>query len=116
MASAFERAAEERGRGMKARMIDTIGRHAKDTAKVMFADARKAVLDGVGGLVDALKKNQDEMSEAVKRQSALMVENVTKVTPGLTSGQIAEIEQELKKTAAALASITEAAVPAAAQA
>jgi len=104
MSSAFEKAAEERGRGMKARMIDTIGRHAKDTAKVMFADARKAVLDGVGGLLDALKKNQNEMSEAVKRQSALMVENVTNVSPGLSSGQISEIEKELRGAEAAVLS------------
>ena len=116
MTSAFEKAAEEHGRGMKARMIDTIGRHAKDIAKVMFADSRKAVLDGVGGLVDSLTKGQVEMSNAVKRQSALMVENVTKIAPGLTPEQIAAIERELKKVEAALAAITEVAVPAPAQA
>ncbi len=110
MASAFERAAEERGRGMKARMLETIGKHAKDTAKVMFADARKAVIDGVGGLVDSLGRKEREMGEAVTRQSVLMVENVTNVSPGLSPAQVAQIERELVIAECALKTVDQAAL------
>jgi len=112
MAAAFEKAAEERGRGMKARMLDTIGKHAKDTAKIMFSDARKAVIDGVGGLADGLRRREQEMGQAVTRQSGLMVENVTNVSPGLTPGQVAAIGQELKDAEAALVLVAEVSMPA----
>jgi len=106
MRPAFEQAAEEHGKGMKARMLDKIGRYAKDTAKVMFSDARTAVLEGVGGLVVALGKKEREMGEAVKRQSALMVENVTNVSPGLTPQDVAQATQQLSDAESALRRMT----------
>src|SRR5262249_9741606 len=112
MTAAFEKAAEERGRGMKARMLETIGKHAKDSAKVMFSDARKAVIDGIGGLLDALRRRGQEMGKGVTRQSGLMVENVTNVSPGLTRDQVARIERELAEAESALKKRDESAVTA----
>lgn len=72
-------AAEEPARGLKALMLDSIGKHVKDTAKVMFVDARKAVIDGVGGLLDALRRPEQEMGQAITERCAFILENVTNV-------------------------------------
>ncbi len=91
-------------------MIDRISGHAKKTAKVMFEDARAAVLEGIGGLADSLIKRDREMGSAVTRQSGLMIENVTNVSPGLSSEQIAnetrrlsQVEEGLKEISLGLA-------------
>jgi len=106
MRAAFELAAEEHGRGMKARMIDRISGHAKKTAKVMFEDARAAVLEGIGGLADSLIKREKEMSNAVTRQSGLMIENVTNVSPGLSAEQIAREAERLSNAEEGLRSVS----------
>ena len=106
MRAAFDLAAEERGRGMKARMIDRISGHAKRTAKVMFEDARAAVLEGIGGLADELKKRERDMGNAVTRQSALMIENVTNVSPGLSPDEIARENQRLSDAEGELTNVS----------
>jgi hypothetical protein len=70
MQEAFQRAAEERGTGMKMRMVDTLSEHARRVAAVMFNDAREALLNGVRQLNDWLTREFSKMADTVRRNAS----------------------------------------------
>jgi predicted GTPase len=70
MQEAFQRAADERGTGMKMRMVDTLSDHARRVAAVMFNDARESLLNGVRQLNDWLTREFAKMADTVRRNAS----------------------------------------------
>ncbi len=71
MQAAFEAAAEEKGAGMKQRIVQILSTHAQQVAQVMFDDARETLTGGVRGLAIGLGKQYREMAETVARNAEL---------------------------------------------
>lgn len=76
MQSAFMKAAEEKGAGMKSRMVAILGQHAHKVSQVMFDDARDALVNGVRSLNDWLIREYETMIQAVQRNASLAAENL----------------------------------------
>lgn len=90
MQPAFEEAADEKGTGMKDRMVDILSSHAHRVAQVMFDDARESILNGVRGLNDWLAREYDLMIDAVKRNTGLAAENFIASGDNMTLKAIAD--------------------------
>lgn len=76
MLTAFERAAQEKGSGMKQRMIETLSSHAHDVSDVMFDDARDTLLKGVRSLNNWLVSEYDKMIDSISRNAEMVSENL----------------------------------------
>src|SRR5262249_17667240 len=77
MRAAFDRAAQESGTGMKARIISILSRRASEVSEVMFDDAERSILQGVRGLNDWLSRKYAEMEGTVTRHAGTAAENLT---------------------------------------
>lgn len=76
MKEAYERAAAEKGSGMKSRMIDILCDHARKVAQVMFDEARTSLLNGVRGLADWVLRRFQEMGTTVNENASLAGQNL----------------------------------------
>jgi energy-coupling factor transporter ATP-binding protein EcfA2 len=92
MAGAFAEAAEERGAGMKQRMVETIGSSAKTISEELLTSAVDQVFAGVRSLTDWLGRKHAEMAETVVRHGALAE---TKLTQLEDLGAQARLEREV---------------------
>ncbi len=88
MQLAFEKASEESGQGMKARMVDIIAGHANEVSDVMFQDAQRDIIEGVRGLADWLADQYAKMLDTVRRHTNLAVENLNFVAEETSGDQI----------------------------
>jgi hypothetical protein len=93
MQAAFEAAAEEKGAGMKQRIVQTLSTHAQQVAQVMFDDARETLIGGVRGLAMSLGKQYREMAETVARNAELAGSNLMDESEQSTTGRIAAEEK-----------------------
>lgn len=103
MQAAFKEAAGQQGSGMKGRMLDRLGEHARRVSQVMFDDAHKALLDGLRGLNDWLARAFGEMADAIRHKASLATEQIT-AGPGQTSDQAIEKERQTLDNLAGLVS------------
>jgi energy-coupling factor transporter ATP-binding protein EcfA2 len=99
MQEAFERAADERGTGMKQRMVAILAEHAARVSQVMFDDARDAILSGLRGLTDWLVVQYGEMIGTVNRHASLAAENLLVSGERLSEDTIARNKQPLEEMA-----------------
>jgi predicted GTPase len=76
MQAAYDQAANERGAGMKLRMVKILADHARDVAGVMFEDARREITEGIRSLCDYLVRKYDQMKTTVIDQSKLAESNL----------------------------------------
>ncbi len=112
LAPAFEKAATESGRGMKARIMDILREHAQAVAETMFDDARSIILEGLNTLTRWLEQESNEMTGAVRRCAAVAEENLV---PGGAPGTslLEQRKGTLVKMLACLAELERDASPAA---
>ena len=89
MQVAFANAAEEKGAGMKKRMIETLSSHAHEVSQVMFDDARDSLLNGVRSLNNWLGTEYKRMTDAVTRNADLAAQNLTSGEGDLTAEKLA---------------------------
>lgn len=66
---AFDRAAGESGTGMKARILAIVCKHTRDISRVLFDEAREALLEGVRPLIDWLDREYQTMIDALRRNA-----------------------------------------------
>lgn len=97
MQPAFEAAADERGKGMKQRIMETLSSHARQVSQIMFDDAREALLSGVRSLNRWITAEYTKMTEAVTRNASLAAENVVSSEGRLTADNIATQQQLLNE-------------------
>lgn len=76
MKKAFLDAAEEKGTGMKMRMIDLLSKHATTVSADMFTRTEERISEGVRELVDQLDRRFKEMTATVQRHAELPVDNL----------------------------------------
>jgi len=76
MQSAYEKAAIEKGSGMKLRMVNILTEHAREVANIMFEDARREITQGIRSLTDHLLRKYDEMKGVVTNQSSIAENNL----------------------------------------
>jgi hypothetical protein len=76
MQAAFRAAAEEEGAGMKQRVVEILSEEAHKIARVMFDDAREALLGGLRGLNDWLAREFQKMTAAVRQSGQLAAQNL----------------------------------------
>jgi len=76
MEQAFQDAADEKGAGMKRRIVEVLARHAREVSNVMFDDARDAIVNGVRKLNDWLTREFTSMIEAIIRNAGLAAQNL----------------------------------------
>jgi hypothetical protein len=103
MRQAFMEASEEKGTGMKQRILGVLARQSKKVAQVMFDDARDSLLGGVRNLNDWLKKEFEEMVSTVKRSGELAGTNLLAFDERLTTESIALENQLLEQVSETLA-------------
>jgi GTPase SAR1 family protein len=101
MKLAFLKAGDEKGAGMKTRMVAILAEHARKISQVMFDDARDALINGVRNLNDWLVREYDKMIEAVKRNAALAAENLVAGGERMTAAAV-EVEQGMLNDLATL--------------
>ncbi len=92
MQAAFEAAAEEKGAGMKQRIVQILSTHAQQIAQVMFDDARETLIGGVRGLAIGLGKQYREMAETVARNAELAGSSLMDESEQATTATIANEE------------------------
>ena len=95
MQEAFETAGQERGPGMKMRMIDVLKQHASEVSELMFDDARDALLGGVRGLNDWLNDEYTKMAESVRNSAGLAADNIVSGNSDLSEDKVKELEKML---------------------
>lgn len=100
MAPAFLQAADEKGTGMKQRMLDVIFLHASRVARDMFQDMEEQIGQGVRELNAWLTTKFGEMGQTVHRHSATPLTNLM-----TTEDMSAE---EVQRRRAALSELAEA--------
>jgi hypothetical protein len=94
MAKAFEDAAQQSGTGMKKRMVEILGKHARQVSQVMFNDAQDKIAGGVRGLADWLNgKFINDMSAAVRRQAKIASANLGSA---ISTGSAKQNETEIQ--------------------
>jgi hypothetical protein len=94
MAKAFEDAAQQSGTGMKKRMVEILGKHARQVSQVMFNDAQDKIAAGVRGLADWLNgKFINDMSAAVRRQAKIASANLGSA---ISTGSAKQNETEIQ--------------------
>jgi hypothetical protein len=71
----FDRAASETRPGMKQCIIESVSNRVSQVSQVMFDDAEQLISRGIRQLIDPLTRNYNEMTEAVDRQIAIVVDN-----------------------------------------
>lgn len=76
MQTAFEQAAQEKGAGMKQRMIEILSSHAREVSDIMFDDARDILLKGVRSLNNWLVSEYDKMIDSISRNAEMVSENL----------------------------------------
>lgn len=91
LAPACARVAQERGSGMKARMVAGLTEHARQTAGTMFADAEEAIRQGVRALTDGLGQTYGEMAGTIDRHARVGLDNLR---AGAGDRSAAAIERE----------------------
>ena len=76
MESAFSQAAQQKGAGMKSRMLGILVRDAQAVSATMFSDARDSLLSGVRALNDRVKREYEQMILAVERNAEMAWQNL----------------------------------------
>ncbi|MBX7135130.1 MAG: dynamin family protein [Fimbriimonadaceae bacterium] len=71
----FIKAADQKGQGMKQRMVDAIAGRAREAASDMFQDAEEALLAGVTALVQRIRHDHEHMEATVRRHAELNGQN-----------------------------------------
>ncbi len=102
MQQAFKKAAEERGSGMKGRIVNTLTTHAEQVAQVMFQDVTNSLLDGVRVLGSWLTTKFGEMAETVARQTDIATQNLTTDTGKLSVAEVENAREAIEALEAVL--------------
>ncbi len=97
MQTAYRKAADERGTGMKQRMVNVLTQHAKDVAGTMFHDAKESISVGIRGLCDYLQRKYDEMKEAVLKQNSIAQSNLMLDSEKLSPEDIEKKKEQFQK-------------------
>jgi gas vesicle protein len=106
MKQAFLDAANEKGTGMKMRMIDLIAAHATNASADMFSRTEERISQGVRELVEQLARDFGGMTATVQRHAGLPVDNLINAEK-LPQDEIKLMQQAVSTLAAAAQELRE---------
>lgn len=105
MRRAFAQASEERGSGMKRRMVDTLATHARSVSREMFADTEEAITEGVRNLIDSLDRSFQGMATTVRDHAGIGSRQLTTGIGELPANAIAQEQADIRAVDALLSSL-----------
>ncbi len=107
MRRAFTKASEERGSGMKRRMVDTLATHARSVSATMFADVEEKIAEGVRGLNDTLARGYGGMAATVRSHADLGSRHLTADIGQLSQATIAREQEMLDEVTVAIQQLSQ---------